>query len=142
MVRERRNTMKRLIIVLSLVAVLIALASSTVASADGPPGPDDSFSGVWEPVDSACDKRLMIRGLPWGYGLFMFDRCPTVCEGSLGISLGVGSAEGDVLDADFWTLCLGGGPPDWKTHSTQFTYDTDADTLSDGSVTWQRRGTD
>jgi len=135
--------MKRLIIVLPLVAVLIATGSVASVSGDGPPWQADPFVGAWESVDpEGCNQYLGIARRPWGYGLLLFDRCADVCEGSPGIAKGRGAAAEGFLQADLRMRCPSPPPPLWELIHLAIAYHADTDTLEDGSATWYRMGSD
>jgi len=126
------------LIALSLVCLLVAAPSVQAA-------PKTPFTGAWTSIDTdGSTQHLTISGgatvhVTWVdlYGsICANNEAPTtVFTGSL-----TGSVAGDTLDASWDRARCGPVAFAWLVGSpAQWTYDSEEDTLFDGSVTWTRR---
>jgi hypothetical protein len=127
-----------------ILATVVALLTISVASA-APPSP---FVGFWKSVDiDGSNQTLLISPAPGNSNrLFLFDRGATVCGlDSSGNPLypatarGRGAVSGSDLSGTWNVWCLSRPVTFYGNVGFNFTYDSGADTLTDGiGVVWHR----
>jgi hypothetical protein len=143
--------MKRFALLALAATLVFTLSVATVSGASEMP-PDDPFLGLWKSRDVVDGSRQMLAILPGTgpgqYLVILYDRGASACgcddKGDplyAALAVGMGSAEGNELQADLGVWCLTRPMTFLGPSAATFEYDAATDTLLDAwGSRWRRAG--
>jgi hypothetical protein len=119
-----------------VVGIVLGLGTAPAEAAQG------ELAGTWTSVDTdGSNQTLTITGSGRrAYAVAYFDEAAnSLCDGAPAMVNGSGRVDGDTLVTRGAATCLPGGNRLRGVITIEYTYDADADTLTDGfGVVWTR----